>query len=135
MATQTYGAGAGQLTNEQKTFYDRNLLSRLLPNLTFMLFGQQRQMPAREGMAVNFRRFASLAAATTALTEGVTPESGSLTVSVVTATPSQYGYWVELSDVLDFSAIDPVLVETGELLGEQAANTLDILTRDILVAG
>ena len=39
--TQTYG----NLTAEQKTFYDRTLLSRLLPNLTFLKYGQKRPMP------------------------------------------------------------------------------------------
>jgi N4-gp56 family major capsid protein len=43
--------------------------------------------------------------------------------------------FIEISDVLDMTAIDPVLNETAELLGEQAAETLDILIRDVLVAG
>ena len=61
---------------ELKTFYDRNLLERLLPLLVFMNFGQVRPMPAREGQTVNFRRFNSLSVATTPLTEGVTPGRG-----------------------------------------------------------
>ena len=52
---------------ELKTFYDRNLLERLLPLLVFMNFGQVRPMPAREGQTVNFRRFNSLPVATTPL--------------------------------------------------------------------
>jgi N4-gp56 family major capsid protein len=120
---------------ELKTFYDRNLLERLLPLLVFMNFGQVRPMPAREGQTVNFRRFNALPLATTPLTEGVTPGNEQPTISQITASPLQYGSWIETSDILDFTALDPVLTEFGQLLAEQAAQSLDILTRDILVAG
>lgn len=43
--------------------------------------------------------------------------------------------YLEISDILDMTAIDPVLDETADLLGEQAAQTLDSIARDILVAG
>lgn len=85
--TQTYAS----LTQEQKTFYDRTLLSRLLPNLVFQKYGQKKPVPKREGDTVNFRRFNSLTAATTALTEGVTPAGSSLSITAITATVAQYG--------------------------------------------
>jgi N4-gp56 family major capsid protein len=125
----------GSLSPELRTFYDRNLLSRLLPRLVWALWGQPKQMPAREGQSVNFRRFASLSAATTPLSEGVTPSGNSITVAEFTATPAQYGDFVEVSDYLDFTAPDPVFLETTDLLGEQAADTIDQLTRDVLMAG
>lgn len=125
----------GSLSEELRTFYDKNLLSRLLPNLVWMLFGQPRQMPKREGQTVQFRRFSSLSLATTPLTEGVTPSGNTLTVSSLTATPKQYGDYVEISDVLDMTAPDPVLIESGELLGEQAAQSMDSVVRDIVIAG
>lgn len=133
MATQTTALGG--MSPELKTFYDRNLLTRLLPILVYMNWGQVRPMPSREGQTVNFRRFNSLAAATTPLTEGVTPGSDTPTISQVTASPLQYGNWIETSDILDFTSLDPVLTEFGQLLAEQAANTMDILTRDIMAAG
>lgn len=123
------------MSPELKTFYDRNLLERLLPILVYMNWGQVRPMPSREGQTVNFRRFNSLAAATTPLTEGVTPGSDTPTISQVTASPVQYGNWIETSDILDFTSLDPVLTEFGQLLAEQAANTMDILTRDVITAG
>jgi N4-gp56 family major capsid protein len=100
-----------------------------------MNFGQVRPMPSREGQTVNFRRFDSLAAAITPLTEGITPGNETPTISQINATPVQYGSWVEVSDLLDFTAPDPVLTEFTQLLAEQAANSMDILTRDIVVAG
>ena len=133
MATQTTALSG--LAPELYTYYDRNLLERLLPNLLYMSFGQLRAMPRNQGQTVNFRRFNSLATATTPLTEGTTPSSDTLDMSQVTASPSQYGKFVEISDILDMTAPDPVLTETGTLLAEQAAQTLDILTRDVIVAG
>lgn len=123
------------LSQELRTYYDRNLLSRLLPQLVWALFGQPKPMPANEGQTVNFRRFASLTAATTALTEGISPLGSELSVSAVTVTPAQYGDYIKISDILDFTAPDPILTEGGQLLAEQAANTIDQLVREIVVAG
>jgi N4-gp56 family major capsid protein len=133
MATQTTLLGG--LSPELRTFYDRNLLSRLLPRLVWALWGQPKPMPARSGQKVNYRRFASLAAATTPLTEGVTPGGSGITINELDATPLQFGDFVEVSDYLDFTAPDPVFLETTDLLGEQAADTIDQLTRDVLLAG
>lgn len=129
--TQTYAG----LTAEQKTFYDRTLLSRLLPSLVYAKYGQKKSAPKKEGDTVNFRRFNSLNAATTPLTEGVTPAGSSLSITAVTATVKQYGDFVQISDKLDMVGIDPVLTETGQLLGEQAGLTLDTVVRDGIVTG
>jgi N4-gp56 family major capsid protein len=133
MSTMT--TSTGTLSAELRTFYDRNLLSRLLPQLVWALFGQPKPMPANEGQTVNFRRFASLTVATTPLTEGTTPAGQDMSVSAITVTPSQYGDFIKISDILDFTAPDPILVEGGQLLAEQAANTIDQLVRDIVVVG
>ena len=123
------------LTQENKTFYDRALLNRLLPNLVFTKYGQKKSAPKHEGDTINFRRFNSLSAATTALTEGVTPAGNSLSVTAITCTVAQYGDFIQISDKIDMVGIDPVLTETVELLGEQAALTVDTIVRDIVTAG
>lgn len=133
MATQTTGLAG--LTPEMKTYYDKKLLSRLLPNHVFGQFAQKRPIPKNGGKTIEFRQFTSLPVATTAITEGVTPAGNSLNVTSKTATISQYGDFIEISDILDMTAIDPILDETAELLGEQSAETLDVLARDIVVAG
>lgn len=125
----------GALSAEMKTFYDRVLLERAVPALVHAQFGQTRPIPRNGGKKIEFRRFASLGAATTALTEGVTPTGQNLSVSAIDATISQYGGYVEGSDLLDITAIDPILTETAQLLGEQAGESIDTLVRDILAAG
>jgi N4-gp56 family major capsid protein len=123
------------LTEEAQTFYDRTLLSRLLPELVFARYGQKKPIPKNSGKNINFRRFSPLDPATTPLTEGVTPTGKSLNIDEVEATLKQYGDYVEITDVLDLTGIDPVASETSELLGEQAGSTIDTIVRDIVCAG
>ena len=129
--TQTYG----NLTAEQKTFYDRTLLSRLLPNLTFLKYGQKRPMPKNEGDTINFRRFNSLDVPAASLTEGVTPDGDNLSITAVTATVAQEGNWVRLSDKISMVGIDPVLTEAAALMGENAAKTLETRCAGVIFNG
>jgi N4-gp56 family major capsid protein len=134
VATQTTTTGTLNST-QLRTYYDKVLLGRLLPHLTYAVFGQHKPMPSKAGQTVDWRKFSSLAAATTPLTEGVTPSGSALTVTNITATCEQLGDYVELSDILDFTAPDPVLTETIELQGEQVALTIDTKVRDVIVLG
>jgi len=125
-----------QITAEVNYFYDRVLLLRATPMLQHTKFGQVRDIPRKVGTSsIKFRRYESLSAATTALTEGTTPAGSQLSVTDVTATVYQYGDYVTITDVLDYESQDPVLTEAAEVLGEQAGDTLDQLARDVLVAG
>lgn len=123
------------LSAEMQTYYDKKLLSRFLPQFVYSQWGQKRPIPKMGGKTINFRKFNVLTAATTALTEGVTPAGSSLDVTADTATVNQYGDFVTVSDVLDLTAIDPVLDEAADVLGDQAHDTIDQLTRDVLAAG
>lgn len=123
------------LTTENKTFYDRVLLERMLPELVYSDYGQKRPAPKHEGDTINFRKMNSLAVATTPLTEGVMPAGNALNMSAITATVSQYGDFVLMSDKLDLIGIDPVLTEAVTVLAEQAALTIDTVNRDIITAG
>jgi N4-gp56 family major capsid protein len=125
----------GGLTAEQRTFYDRVLLERLTPELVYARFGQARSMPSGSGDTIQFRRFNAESANTTPLTEGQTPEGGSLSISTVTAQVQQYGDYKVITDKLDLMGIDPVITETVQLLGEKAGLTIDTLVRDALATG
>jgi N4-gp56 family major capsid protein len=116
-------------------YYDRNLLERALPTLLYGKFAQTRPLPKNMGDRITFRRYASLAVNTTALTEGVTPAGKSLSASEIYATMGQYGDYVMITDKLLDMGLDPILMEAGDLLGEQAGLTIDTLHRDVLLAG
>ena len=121
------------MTAEMKEFYDRTLLERMKPNLPFLKHGQKRPIPKGSGKTISFRKFHSLEPATTPLTEGQPPQAKNLTVTEIKATVEQYGDYVEVTDVLTETAIDPIITETVEIEGEQAGETLNIVTRDILL--
>ena len=116
-------------------YYDRNLLERTVPLLLYSKFGQTRPIPKNAGDLINFRKYGSLTANTTQLTEGVTPAGSQLSVSKITATMGQYGDFVLITDQLLDMGLDPVLIEAGEILGEQAGLSLDTIHRDVLLAG
>lgn len=116
-------------------YYDKKLLDRLVARFVHLQFGQKRPIPKNGGKTINFRKYSAFAAATSALTEGVTPAGKAISLSEKTATIAQYGDFVEVSDMLDMTHIDPVLDEVADILGEQAADTLDQIVRDIVAAG
>ena len=129
-------SGSGNnLSPEMKTFYDMTLIDEASPQLVHDQFGQKRPIPANGGKKIEFRRFSSLPKATTAITEGVTPDGGKLDVSTVEATVAQYGYYIVQSDVLELTALDNTILEATKLLGKQAGTTLDTVVRNVLVAG
>ena len=118
------------LSPEMKTFYDMTLIDEASANLVHDQFGQKRPIPANGGKTIEFRKFSSLPKATTALTEGVTPDGKSLTVTAITATVAQYGDYITQSDVLELTSLDNTILEATKLLGKQAGLTLDTIVRD-----
>lgn len=122
-------------TSPYADFYDRTMLIRAVAAFVHTRWAQVRDIPQNMGQTIKFRRYGNLTAATTALTEGVTPAGSQLSITDVVATPLQYGDFVTLTDKLSFTTLDPLLTETAEVLGDQAGDTLDQLCRDVIVAG
>src|SRR5690349_17562080 len=121
---------------EVDAVYQRTLLMRAVSNFIYTKWAQVRDIGRGAGTnQVRFRRYGNLTAATTALTEGVTPSGSQLSVTNVVASTSQYGDYVTMTDKLTMETQDPILTETAEILGDQAADTFDQITRDVLVAG
>ena len=123
------------LSAEMKTFYDMTLIDEAAPALVHDQFGQKRPIPKNGGKMIEFRKFAPLTKALTPLTEGVTPQGKSLDVTTITAEVSQYGDFITMSDMLELTAIDNVVVEALKLLGRQGGATLDTVVRNILHTG
>lgn len=123
------------LSAENKTYYERTLLNNAEPNLIHNQFGDEYDIPKNGGKTIEFRKYDSLPKAVEPLTEGVTPKGNQLNVSTVTATIAQYGDYIQMSDVLDLTAIDNNVVQSTKLLGSQAGRTIDTLTRDVLNGG
>jgi len=126
----------GEISDEVSAFYDRTLLERLKPLLVHTKFGQIRDIPAKSGSnTIKFRKYTALSTNTTALTEGTTPVGTQLAVTDITADVLQYGDFVTITDVVQYESVDAVLTEAAQVLGEQAAESIEELTRDVLVTG
>lgn len=125
----------GDITPRTAAYAAVDLLKRALPYLCLEKFGQAKVLPSNKSTSIKWRRYNSLSVAITALTEGVTPTSKKLTSTDVTATVSQYGDLVEITDVVMDTHEDPVLKEATTIIGEQAAKTVETIRFNTLKAG
>ena len=125
----------GTMTNEMKTFYEKRLIDQAEPRLVHDQFADYYPVPQNGGKTIEFRKYDSLPKALVPLTEGVTPAGQKLSMGVIRATIKQYGGYIELSDILELTAIDNNLVQATRLLASQAGRTSDTITREVLAGG
>ena len=125
------------LSPEMKTFYDKNLIRLAEPELVHDQFGQKRPIPGGNGKTIEFRKFNALPAVPSdrALVEGITPNGQNYGVTAITATVSQYGGYITITDMLNLTAYDNQMQEIMKVLASQAGQVSDKITRDILAAG
>jgi N4-gp56 family major capsid protein len=130
----------GDLTAEQRKFYELQMLPRAVPPFSHLYFGQSAissvtDLPENKGDKIDWRLLAPFAAVTTPLNEGVTPNEQNISISNKEATVEEYGAFVRYTRKLAAMGIDKVAAEASDALGEQAGDSLDILTRNALAAG
>ena len=126
------------------------MLKRAMPYLHLEKFGQPYPLPTNSTTTAKFRRYFlsgatgaagsgsgnfNIPVATTPLVEGVTPVGSKLANADYTVTLAQYGDFVTITDVIEDTHTDPVLAQATEILGEQAALTVETLRFNILKAG
>lgn len=128
-------SGTAAIPHAINNYYDKTMITRAQPLLLHDSFGQVRDIPKNMTETIKFRKYNALSLATTPLTEGVTPAGNSLSVSDVYTTVEQYGDFVIITDKVVTTSPDPVLTEAAQVLGEQAGQTLDVITRDVISAG
>nr|DAI51820.1 MAG TPA: major capsid protein [Bacteriophage sp.] len=134
MATQLTTTSG--ISPSMQSYYDRKMLEHAKTQFVFANYAQKRSIPKNNGKTVQFRRWTLFTADpdTQALTEGTTPAAQNLSMSAITATVKQYGAYVEVSDLLDLTAVDNIIHDSSELLGEQLGNVLDMIVRDAMSA-
>ena len=128
------------------------MLKRAMPYLHLEKFGQTYPLPTNSTQTAKFRRYFLSGAggsagtqsagsafyiplATTPLVEGVTPTGSRLANQDYTVTLNQYGDFVTITDVVIDTHTDPVLQQATDILGEQAAVTVETLRFNVLKAG
>lgn len=125
----------GDISPRTAAYAVAELLKRGMPFLVLEKFGQTFVMPNKSTKVAKFRRYNALAWANVPLQEGVTPAGKKASVTDVTATLDQYGDYMSFSDVIEDTHEDPFLMAITEVLGEQAAQTIEKVRYDIVKAG
>ena len=74
-----------------QNYYDGKLLMEMEKRLVFYQNGQRKALPKHSGRAVEFWRYKPFDAVTTALTEGVIPNSQTLSMEKVVCNVASYG--------------------------------------------
>jgi len=140
------------ITPRQTAFSVANLLKRAMPHMMIERFGQAYPIPKNNTKVAKWRRYFMTGAtgsnsgnagdfnvplADTPLTEGVTPTGSTLENKDYTVTLQQYGDFLEFTDVIMDTHEDfpPLLREMTDILGEQAAHTIETLRFNVLKAG
>lgn len=128
-------ANPSSMSKEMKTYYSRELLENAKPNLCHTQFAKKVALPKNNGKNIEWRKFGNFEKATTPLTEGVTPDGKSLAVTDITAKVDQYGAYSTISDMVDMTAIDNVVLEYTQRHGENMGMTIDTICRNAAQAG
>lgn len=133
--TEKNTPGVNDLSSTMKTFYKTSLLENARNEHYYAQFGQKQPLPKNEGKKIEWRKFDTFEKALTPLTEGVTPDGRNINMSKIEAEIHQYGDYTTVSDRLELEAVDPIITLTTEEHGAQAGDTIDTLTRDVVMAG
>lgn len=122
-----------EVSRNVDAYYDGMLIEPLKTALVYGKYGQKRQV--KENDTARFNKYALLGTQPVALVEGVTPSPQKLSRATINATVSLYGGYVELTEECDIYTIDPVVTIAQERVSWQAVQTIDEITRDVLVGG
>jgi len=114
--------------------YERTLLLPATPKYIYAEEARKFSIARKSGNTLKMRRYARYSAATTPLTEGITPNGHKQSKVDLLAQVSQYGDFAIISDVLDLTVEDPNITKEVSLQNDQLQNTIDQLTRDAICA-
>ena len=131
----TSSSTEGTLSTMANVYVVAKMLIRALPYLVFEKFGQAYPLPTKSTKTAKFRRFESLDATPKELTEGVTPTAQTFSVTDIEATVHQYGNLVTMTDVLLDTNDSPVMEQVTQIVGEQAAETVENMRIGVLLGG
>lgn len=105
------------------------------PLLITQRFGQPEDMASRSGNTIKWRRYHAFAVSNAPLAEGVPPSAQPLTKTDYVAVLQQYGAVAEMTDVCYDLIEDNVLDVLVKHSGRQMAQTIEMVTIDVLKAG
>jgi len=131
MTQTTYGA-IGQRT---AAWAATEMLSHAEPMKVLCKYGQSKPLPKNTANVAKFRRPVPFTVSTVPAQEGVTPTPRVMQYEDVQATMQQYIGVTEITDKVTNLSEDPVLSDATELSGEEAGETVEMVTYNAVKAG
>ena len=130
-----YTTTAAGVNADLQTYFSKKLQRQAQFSTVLDQFGYIEKIPSASSKTISFTKYADLAVATTALTEGVAPDSVALSSAAITAVIDQLGFVIKLTDLAELTPKHPVVQKTLELLCTQAARSRDAKIEAVLAAG
>jgi N4-gp56 family major capsid protein len=125
----------GDISPRTAAYAAKEFLERALPYLVIEKFGQAKPLPANNSKTMIFRKYNALDTTPNILVEGVTPTGKQLTSTDVSVTLEQMGDRITITDVIQDTHEDPIFKEAQEVLGEQAAQMIEVSRFGVIKAG
>ncbi len=129
------GSTYGDISQRTAAWAATEMLEHARPIIVLSDYGQSKPLPKNKAEQVKFRRPVPYAISTTQLVEGVTPTSHKTKYVDVPATMGQYGGLAEITDRVHDMSEDPVLRDMSQLSGEEAAETIEMVTWGVIKGG
>jgi len=123
------------LTAEMQILYNKVFLERAQLETTYDFLTEKEDMQKNSGKVMYFTRTTAFTPNTAALTEGVTPTGVAFTSETVSATVDIYGDTTQSSTFFELTGIDSGLKEKVSAFGQYAAEKLDLIRLNTMVAG
>lgn len=122
MSLQTFSSFPGGAINAHIA---EELLMIANKTIVFQQLGEKAKQPAGESKTFQFNRYNRLSLPLVSLTEGIPPNSTNMSLTTVQAVADQWGAYIAISDVAQLTIKHPLLTVAMNLLGYQAAETIE----------
>ena len=132
MTTHYSDGGISQRTN---VYAADQMLEHAKPVMVLEKMATPKQMPKNKSDTIKFRRPRVFDAATVPLQEGVTPTATAFAYDDVSATLTQYGMVVEITDKIEDLHEDPVLQDATLQCGQNVGRTMEALNYGVVRGG
>lgn len=123
------------LSQEMAIVYDKVFLERLQLETCYDFLTSKRNIAKNSGKTVYFTRQTAFTPTSASLTEGTTPTVSAFSATTVSCTVAAYGKYSDFTDLFSLTTIDAGLKEKVDTFGQYAAETMDLVRLNTMVAG
>lgn len=117
-----------------REYYITDLLITAYPLLVHNTFAERYVLPEKSGDTVVMRRYNRLDTVPVPITDGIIPPGDELTANIIKAQVQWYGNYVRITNQVEYTVEDQTLNQATRLLAQNMGETLDEITRDVLVS-